>query len=421
MRVCLATGTVGAPFAFDGGSQRAQHEFARRLVDRGCEVLTVCCLPPTKLELILRNTRQLSAPVQVIEPGQPVDPLGRVPGRSNVCLISRHGSAITVGASASDVLPLCRHAISQYRPDVVMTWLGAAQDIIRMAEEHHVPAVLRLFDPGNPQAYPRSVGAKATVIANAPVTAQAATRYYGRPAPFIVEPVDHRCYELAERTGDRVTFVNPTWPKGVALVCEIAKRLPHVPFLVVRGWSWVARAHELAVCRETLASLPNVQVVGPLADMREAYRRTKLVLMPSRWLEAWGRVVCEAQASGIPAIASSRGSLPLNVGDGGIILDYGDPQLWAQVIDQLYHDPQLYEQLSDKARRNIERFPFQTLIDRYVDLLMHVGAGKSVSVDQPRGPVTICRAQRNGAGRVIFVEQSIDWDDVVDLADPEHP
>src|SRR3546814_9881685 len=42
-------------------------------------------------------------------------------------------------------------------------------------------------------------------------------------------------------------------------------------------------------------------------DMREVYRRTHTLLVPSQWEEAWGRVATEAQFSGIPVLASDRG------------------------------------------------------------------------------------------------------------------
>ena len=54
-------------------------------------------------------------------------------------------------------------------------------------------------------------------------------------------------------------------------------------------------------------------------DMRSVYRDTKVLLVPSQWLETWGRVATEAQFSGIPVLASRSGALPEAVGPGGIL------------------------------------------------------------------------------------------------------
>ncbi len=59
--------------------------------------------------------------------------------------------------------------------------------------------------------------------------------------------------------------------------------------------------------------------------MKQVYRSAKLILMPSMWEEAWGRVATEAQFSGIPVIASNRGGLPESVGPGGVLLDPDGP------------------------------------------------------------------------------------------------
>src|SRR5262249_21620774 len=56
-------------------------------------------------------------------------------------------------------------------------------------------------------------------------------------------------------------------------------------------------------------------------DMRTVYCDTRILLVPSQWEdETWGRVVSEAQLSGIPVITSDRGGLPESVGPGGIVL-----------------------------------------------------------------------------------------------------
>ena len=84
--------------------------------------------------------------------------------------------------------------------------------------------------------------------------------------------------------------------------------------------------------------------------MKAIYRRAKIVLVPSKWEEAWGRVVTEAQYSGIPIVASNRGGLPESVGPGGVLLDPDGPvDAWVEVLRRLWHDEAYYSDLSAHA------------------------------------------------------------------------
>ena len=51
------------------------------------------------------------------------------------------------------------------------------------------------------------------------------------------------------------------------------------------------------------------------------FARTKLLLMPSLWLESFGLVAAEAMLNGIPVLASNRGALPETIGSAGFLLD----------------------------------------------------------------------------------------------------
>jgi glycosyltransferase involved in cell wall biosynthesis len=51
--------------------------------------------------------------------------------------------------------------------------------------------------------------------------------------------------------------------------------------------------------------------------MKQVYRRTALLLVPSLWFEAAGRVVAEAQLSGIPVLATDSGGIPEQLNGGG--------------------------------------------------------------------------------------------------------
>ena len=85
--------------------------------------------------------------------------------------------------------------------------------------------------------------------------------------------------------------------------------------------------------------------------MRTIYRETRILLVPSQWEdETWGRVVTEAQFSGIPVVASDRGGLPESTGPGGIVLPHDAPaSAWAGAVTALWTDQSQHDRLSKAA------------------------------------------------------------------------
>src|SRR3546814_15981064 len=69
-------------------------------------------------------------------------------------------------------------------------------------------------------------------------------------------------------------------------------------------------AEERAALHARVAAHSNLRLQQRTHDMREDYRRTHTLLVPSQWEEAWGRVATEVQLSGIPVLASARGGMP---------------------------------------------------------------------------------------------------------------
>ena len=149
--------------------------------------------------------------------------------------------------------------------------------------------------------------------------------------PPLVQPEAYR----AERTGDRVLFVNPVPVKGVELMFALAARCPELPFLVQESWQIQGPFREH--CRRRARQLGNISWCEPTEDMRAVYAQTRMLLMPSVWEEAFGRTVVEAQMNGLPVLASQRGALPQLVGDSGITLDPHAPiETWDEALRQLY-------------------------------------------------------------------------------------
>src|SRR5690606_36665393 len=116
-------------------------------------------------------------------------------------------------------------------------------------------------------------------------------QYDGR-AVVCHPPVDVDWWQMDRRDADRVTLVGQSDAKGVDTFGHLARLQPGRRFLAVRGGYGPQRP---PCCL-------NVQVVGPVADLRPVYAATRVLAMPSR-IETWDTVGVEAMAVGIPVIA----------------------------------------------------------------------------------------------------------------------
>jgi glycosyltransferase involved in cell wall biosynthesis len=186
--------------------------------------------------------------------------------------------------------------------------------------------------------------------------------------PPIVDPAHHRVV-TTRRTA---LFVNPVPAKGVERAIALARARPDIPFAFVRLWSIGDDA--LARLRRTAYELGNVELRETHPDPRTVYRDARVMLVPSVCQEAWGRVASEAQASGIPAIASAVGGLPEAVGDAGVLVEPdAGLEAWEQALSSLWDDPTAYGEYAERAHRRARRPDLSPTVigDRFEALLDH--------------------------------------------------
>ena len=94
-------------------------------------------------------------------------------------------------------------------------------------------------------------------------------------------------------------------------------------------------------------------------DMAAAYAAADVLVMPSTGDEPFGLPVLEANACGIPVVATARGGLPEIVADGvnGRLVPGGDAPALADALADLCLDPPLARRLGEAGlRRTAERF-----------------------------------------------------------------
>jgi hypothetical protein len=239
-------------------------------------------------------------------------------------------------------------AVARFRPDVAVVQTAGSARLAAALRALGVPVVVYLrnveFEEngGDVSAIP---GAR--YIANSGFTAAAYGRRYGLRCTVIPPTIDADAYR-SDGPRDCATLINIHPVKGYAIVRDMARACPEIPFLFVEGWALDEEALRQALAE--IEALPNATFLPRTRDMRAVYGRTRVLLAPSQWEEAWGRVASEAHCSGIPVIGSDRGGLPQSIGPGGLILPHNAHVAdWVAALRSVWTDERTYAGLSQAA------------------------------------------------------------------------
>ena len=255
--------------------------------------------------------------------------------------------------------------MGRQRPDLALVQSGEPLRMARAFVGAGVPTMVYLRDVefhelgGEPADFP-----ELGYLANSRFVADRFHAAYG-PKPTVIRPLFRAQRYFSRREPRQITFVNPHPVKGVDLAFAVAGLCPDIPFCFVEGWPMNAEEQKDLAAR--VADHPNVRLQPRTHDMRPIYGATKVLLAPSQWEEAWGRVVTEAHFSGIPVIASDRGGLPEAVGPGGRVLAHDAPaEAWAAAVREYWQNEGVYGKASQAAlsyARRAEIDPKQQIED----------------------------------------------------------
>ena len=189
---------------------------------------------------------------------------------------------------------------------------------------------------------------------------------YNCPVRTVYPPIDFEYYTVGQVEREAYTMVNPIEFKGGGLFGELSKRHSDEAFLAIMGWfhqrtddcsfdmdmydifSRTINEYVSPPEEPDLNGIPNLEYLVD-ADIRDVYRRTKVLLVPSQWNEAFGRVVLEAMHNGIPVIASDVGGLPEACGGAAMLVEeYNSLDAWSSRMDELA-DEDVYDRYVEKG------------------------------------------------------------------------
>lgn len=271
-------------------------------------------------------------------------------------------------------------AVERIKPDVAVVQCHKSVPIGKALQAQNVPLVVYLR---NVEFHELAGDLRELhsplYIANSQFTARAYKEKYGVESMVIPPTIDASLYATST-TEEYVTLINPYNEKGFELAVRIAEHCPEIPFLFVESWK-LTDDHRAQI-EQAIKPFKNIRLESRTSDMKTVYGRTKILLMPSKWEEAWGRVASEAHCSGIPVVGSRRGGLPEAIGEGGVVLDYDAPtEEWVGAVKRLWNDPGEYERLSSAARRFSQRpeLDAQRQFSTFLDVLSRAAAVSPVS------------------------------------------
>ncbi|HEX9444992.1 MAG TPA: glycosyltransferase family 4 protein [Candidatus Binatia bacterium] len=105
-------------------------------------------------------------------------------------------------------------------------------------------------------------------------------------------------------------------------------------------------------------------------DPGEFFSGIDVLIVPSRWQEPLPRVVLEAYSYGVPVIASRRGGIPEQVGDGrtGFLFDPDDPSALGEIVERVLKDRSLAGGLGQNALRHARENTSERMVHAYLDV-----------------------------------------------------
>ena len=116
---------------------------------------------------------------------------------------------------------------------------------------------------------------------------------------------------------------------------------------------------------------PQWRWLGSVDSVEKVLAASDILVCPSRWQEAFGLVIAEAQACGVPVLGSNRGGIPEVIADQetGYLIPAANPDAICQRISDLLNNTALREQMSRAARdRALSLFSLDQQVERTVDL-----------------------------------------------------
>jgi glycosyltransferase involved in cell wall biosynthesis len=262
--------------------------------------------------------------------------------------------------------------LAAWKPDAVILQGTELPELAQRAVDHGVPIIMRMLTAECPERLATAASSDGEVarllasplvkiVSNSRFVASLVEALFGTACEVDYPFIERAHSTVADRAAECITFINPRQIKGLDIAFDVAALLPDRRFIFAEAHI-LSRAERSALDRG-LRNLPNVSFHPHAESLKSVYARTALLMVPSSFREAFGRVIVEACANGIPVVARNIGGIPEAMGNSGVLLDEAaPPELWAKTIESILSDPDRCAELSTAAVANAQREEFDPAV-----------------------------------------------------------
>jgi glycosyltransferase involved in cell wall biosynthesis len=345
----------------EGGGETIAHDLLAGLSDRGLRVEAFGIIERDELQALNDALKTLGCELDCEVACDEVETFSGNCLRYPVASVLRYRLGYdTALTNDGGFLAFFDDQLAQKQPPVALLQAERSRELFETARKRGTYPIfyaqngleLRLFQ--DPRSLP-------LVLANSKFFRDRLRRDFGVNCELLYPAVNLERYIVDENSHEFVTMINPIVVKGIVPFLSVAAAQPHRQFLAVEGWGTPPEI------RSAVDRIVNLTHMHKQLDMRNVYGRTHILMVPSQWDEAFGRVITEAQINGIPVLASKVGGIPEAVGAGGVLVeDIENPDAWLQGLRAV---ESRYIELSALARENARRFSVENAVTRFLDIV----------------------------------------------------
>jgi lipopolysaccharide heptosyltransferase II len=144
----------------------------------------------------------------------------------------------------------------------------------------------------------------------------------------------------------------------IKAMARVAKTIPNLKIWIVGDapasrWSY---REELQILTKRLGLHSATQFLGTQRDIPAILGHLDLVVMATTTQEAFGRVIIEAQAAGVPVVATKVGGAIdiIDNGDNGLLVPPADVESMAEAVCRVWKDPQAASRMAQRALEKVK-------------------------------------------------------------------